>query len=635
MKYSISRLILCTVLLTAPLNVAVAAPPDPSCARRFVGTWTVRVNATGQTYPAVISPGGTTHVTCPMCTPTGTWTCSGNTITVFVNGMAVSHTLTPDGRTMTGGCCTATRVGPAPAVAAAAPPGKSASPKSEQSASDQSSGKQRSAPSKQTAEKTDKKKDDMARKAKVAAQEPEPAKMASRRSSSCSDITGTGSSAPAASHCKDADRGLYAARQIRQSNPQVAAAEYKKAAAAARRAGDHDLELLILREAIEPAASVVVAVAAPTATPSQPTTSGVPRMWDGTREKCQTANELERGTAGWYVMCVQPELPKKQDSGHRPNPDPLELQKQARQVCGSYSRDTQQCFADFKLKAILEQNPGMREACEKKAQQSTLRQQLSERLGTGRHSNRERFLECIDNTYLHGNLDGPSDKRKLRDVLREMLNPTRPENARRAADAAPKPRLCSSPGRCCPPGHGMKPTPGAFGAWSCQPLGLLALNTTQPRLDPKNEADKIEDFEERVNDLVANAAAAVQELGSAMPENERAVCAAASLAAARGALKGDAPDVPEPCRAMANAARAYLAYYANAHVDNSNSAMEDLLASFSSDLGAPLPGMMGLTRTKSSDGPANAFCAAAVPKPVTSPAKYAVVCSAHADEAVQ
>ncbi len=472
----------------------------------------------------------------------------------------------------------------------------------------------------------------------------ETASNANPRSSSCSDITGTSSTAPAATHCKDADRAVYAARQIRESNPRVAADEYKKAAAAARRAGDTNLELSILREAVEPVVSAIApstpappavssvapsTPAAPTvstvpprtpapvisaitpsvsaapsvSSPASPTVSGIPRMWDGTKDRCDDANDLERATAGWYVMCVQPVLPKKQDTGYRPNPDPLELQKQARQACGSYSRDTQQCFADFKLKAILAQNPGMREACEKKAaEQGALRRQLIERLGSGPRNNQGKFLECVDNAYLYGDLDGSPDKpeQSLRDRIKKELAAkyeTKPSDANRPSGPVQDAGLCTGPGRCCPPGQGMKETPGAFGARSCQPLGLFALNT-QRRLDPNEEAELVEDYEEKVNNAVANAvavAAAAEAIGSAMSETDRDVCVAASFAAVRSVLKGGAPGVPEQCRAMADAARRYFAHFARASADNSNSAMEDLLAGFRSDLGAPLPGLIGLT----------------------------------------
>jgi hypothetical protein len=73
------------------------------------------------------------------------------------------------------------------------------------------------------------------------------------KSSSCSDITGTKDTTPAANDCKDAGSSLRAARVTREKYPAVSSDEYKKAAAAARRAGDRDLELSILREAAAPA----------------------------------------------------------------------------------------------------------------------------------------------------------------------------------------------------------------------------------------------------------------------------------------------------------------------------------------------------------------------------------------------
>ena len=425
---------------------------------------------------------------------------------------------------------------------------------------------------------------------------------------SCSDITGTNSSAQSATHCKDADRALYAARQIRQNNPQLAAAEYKKAAAAAQRAGDSNLELSILREMTEAAGTIIAAVppgaAATSGTtvtptvPAQPAVNAVPRMWDGTWEKCETANKLERATAGWYDMCMKPALPPKRESEHRPSPDPLELHKQARQACGSYTAKTQRCFSEFKLKVILEKNGWMREACEKWAQGSGLRRRLREQMGMG--ADRQKFLECVDNAYLYGDLDGSANPNRPTESLRDQMKKAMAAKAAQAGAAQPPAAQPANsaglPSGPCQRGYGVKPLPNAFGAWGCQPLGLLMLDSSRPRLDPKEEAERIEDVEERIDEAVANAvASAVAVLGPAMPASEREVCLAASLAAVRSVLKGGAPDVPEQCRTMANMARAHLALYANAHVDNSNTEMEDLLASFSGDLGAPAPGMTGLT----------------------------------------
>ena len=58
--------------------------------------------------------------------------------------------------------------------------------------------------------------------------------------------------------------------------------------------------------------------------------------------------------------------------------------------------------------------------------------------------------------------------------------------------------------------------------------------------------------------------------------------------------------VPEKCKAMANAALSQLAYYAGAHVDVANAAIEEVLANFNggANLGGPLPGMEELTPLK-------------------------------------
>lgn len=184
------------LLLSCPV---VAAPPA-SCGNKFVGAWTVRVNATGQTYPLLVRPNGTARITCPLCPSEGTWTCNGNTFTSIET--STTATLSADGRTLTGSCCTTTRVGTPPAAAA-----------------------------------------------NVAAV---PAAAGGSRTVSCDIVR---KPAPAFKHCDDADFALHAARAARDEYPRVAADQYKLAAAAARRAGDTKLELTILREATSKAAS--------------------------------------------------------------------------------------------------------------------------------------------------------------------------------------------------------------------------------------------------------------------------------------------------------------------------------------------------------------------------------------------
>jgi hypothetical protein len=80
---------------------------------------------------------------------------------------------------------------------------------------------------------------------------------ASPPATSCgSDITGTDNASPApnANDCKEAGRSLHAARQLRKQKQfsLLAPEEYKKAAAAAQRAGDTELMLKIIQEAGQP-----------------------------------------------------------------------------------------------------------------------------------------------------------------------------------------------------------------------------------------------------------------------------------------------------------------------------------------------------------------------------------------------
>jgi hypothetical protein len=152
------------------------------------------VLATGQTYPLLVRPNGTAHITCPLCPPEGTWSCQGNTFLSL--NTSTSATLSPDGRTLTGSCCVTSRVGGAPVAAKPTEAGA------------------------QTA--------------------------SAAKSVSC-DIVKNPS--PAFKDCGDADFALQAARATLERYPRLAADQYKQAAAAAQRAGDSGLELTILREA--------------------------------------------------------------------------------------------------------------------------------------------------------------------------------------------------------------------------------------------------------------------------------------------------------------------------------------------------------------------------------------------------
>jgi outer membrane protein OmpA-like peptidoglycan-associated protein len=124
MRYLACCCVFFAALLVASASGANAAPPS-SCVNKFVGTWTVTVLATGQTYRSQIRADGTLTSFCPLCPPSQSWTCNGNTF-ILTSPVSLTQTLSADGRRMGGGCCSATRVGGAPAVAKQAPPKKEA-----------------------------------------------------------------------------------------------------------------------------------------------------------------------------------------------------------------------------------------------------------------------------------------------------------------------------------------------------------------------------------------------------------------------------------------------------------------------------------------------------------------------------
>ena len=69
---AVGRIFLLFIGLLLLASRPAAAAPPATCAQKFVGSWTVRVNATGQTYPLIVRPNGTSHITCPLCPSEGT-----------------------------------------------------------------------------------------------------------------------------------------------------------------------------------------------------------------------------------------------------------------------------------------------------------------------------------------------------------------------------------------------------------------------------------------------------------------------------------------------------------------------------------------------------------------------------------
>lgn len=169
------RLIGCMALLTASLQAASAAPPS-SCASKFIGTWVYPGGTT------VVAPGGTAYPKCPMCVPTQSWTCQGNTYLFSNSGPPgqFSATLSADGRQLIGSGTVATRVGGA-RVAASPPPSKPEPARQEPHEPQQKPAKQ-------------------------------PARTGARQQANCSDITGTKSGGQLNVNCKPSGGKVAVAR---------------------------------------------------------------------------------------------------------------------------------------------------------------------------------------------------------------------------------------------------------------------------------------------------------------------------------------------------------------------------------------------------------------------------------------
>jgi len=600
-------------------GIASAAPPA-SCAGKFVGTWTVRVLATGQTYPSVLSPSGIGHASCPACTPTGTWTCSGNTLTVFVNGISASQTLSADGRTLTGPCCVSTRVGRAPTVnepkvatAKVGAPKPTANVREPKTATP-----------------------------KIALPEPKtasPTFSGERRSASCSTITGLGGDTSAATHCNTGNSLLAAARAVRAQNPRAAAETYKQAADAYRRAGDIELANTILQEALDavasaanppPASSIAPPVTSPNPNPTAPPgpqaalpsdqPSAVPgddadacppaAPQDGWQDAsyCATASKscVDRGSALYGDRCYPPPqpadnvvCPKGQTSGLNgscaPKTSPKisfdALNTQAVAACGADLGPEQRrrCIADAKLGYLLAHDPNVRAAC-------------------ARITHHNVQLSCADTVYLYGP-DMPWDD-TLRGALRAGLNDVKlpgwvmrltPRPAH-AWEKLPNP---------CPPGQGVQPIPvreGGQGGWSCRPLVPFAQLADKPEAQPPSAsadetADRIETKMQDVAALIARAVA--PRAGARLAPKDRATCLAVAYRAVLAMMKGGSVPTPSMCTGIAAAARKEFASFARNAFYTGNRGLDALLAAldayyqssgdpFGADLGAPLPGMTGL-----------------------------------------
>lgn len=283
------------------------------------------------------------------------------------------------------------------------------------------------------------------------------------------------------------------------------------------------------------------------------------RPWSGRKEDCEDAGRLERATASWYDVCVLTANAKPRTGEYQPPISPQNLTAQALTQCKDASGVTkQQCVFDAKLKILLADDANVRAEC-------------SAKTGQGR-------IACVDAVFLYGPgasqgtwADHENHRRRIMALPDYVIE--KDMTMSRAPDGPHDNR--------CAPGYGMKPEPKAFGAWSCQPLGVIFIAPDRPA--PGHDATKAaQAFEERIRDVAIRAvAAAMKTHGSPLSAADRDMCSAQAFAAVLSAMKGGAPEVSDKCVAVTAAARGELAYYAAAHVDTaSDPGVEELLSAF-------------------------------------------------------
>lgn len=413
-----------------------------------------------------------------------------------------------------------------------------------------------------------------AEKKQTAANQGTPLGRAGKRS--CSDITGTNSKAPAARACNEARTALSAAEAAHKKDPSKSAEAYKNAAQAYRKAGDSGKADAVLKAAgllVVAAASTASAETSGASKPSSGTTAadgGYRIMWSGRKEDCDKASLMEQNTAGWYDMCVEQKATASQQKTHTPSIDPKILFQRARETCKNEPIETRQrCITDAKIAILMAEDLAVRSEC-------------------GATTGDERIV-CVHGAYLYG--PGGSDRaerqerERSRRIELEQRIAALPGSSSVPSEYPGSPEILRD--RCREPGTGMKPTPGAFGAWSCQPLGMINLGADRPKSDAQVKdggsgaaADRGYAFEKSVVETAAKAAvAAAGTSGASMPTPDREACMIAAFGAAYAVLKGGAPAVTDQCRPMTQAARAELIAYAVARIDTrSNPGVEELLS---------------------------------------------------------
>ncbi len=290
------------------------------------------------------------------------------------------------------------------------------------------------------------------------------------------------------------------------------------------------------------------------------------RPWSGEKADCGNAGLLEQNTAAWYEMCDPAAAARKKTAGHVPSIDPQQLTLQAKAGCGNRPLEDQQtCIMDGKLQILLRDDPAVRAKCSS---------------AQGKNQ-----ILCVDFTYLYGP-DGPN-RDDMQNIL-SMMHSGKPATAPLPDEQ--RPVAVSAPPSPCGPGFGIKQTPGAFGGYSCQRLGVLFFAPDRKTPIDAGSPEGIEavrQFEERIDETAAAAtAAAVKAVGDDMNAADRETCTAESFAVARGVLKGGSYQVSEKCRLMVLAAQTALAHYAASTVNASEPGVNELLKAYVDDTNA-------------------------------------------------
>jgi hypothetical protein len=233
--------------------------------------------------------------------------------------------------------------------------------------------------------------------------------------------------------------------------------------------------------------------------------------WSDDPERCDDANEVERSTAAWYNMCIAAKDKTKSPPQYLPSIDPRklpgDLYSQLKAQCDASLRNdanrAQRCLIDMSLSYRAKAQCGAvatapvdedLRACMRDASVAILmREEPTVRSRCSSKNPGKELIDCVDVAYLFGSRGGrTADQERALNEQRASMTSRLRDSQTKDTQASTSPGKASSPPTGCAPGYGMKPTPGAFGAWSCQRLGVIFL-TPEGKIagnqsDPGNSA---------------------------------------------------------------------------------------------------------------------------------------------------